>query len=212
MRKANFLPQGLRIVEQHEVRAAARGVGEILRHQLAGKIDGRWMLFPQGEQLFARERCAAAGGTGEGKVHHYAFQVERQTLRAIAAGGFLQQRAQRPARKARADEERCALGREREGTVERHPLRTQAGGEAREKRNPVRIRIGLKVRQHALKAALDAFRDDGAAEHVDAWDRPGAAVGKAHEPAARESGRVAARQAPAQTDGIGYVDERQCGP
>ena len=49
------------------------------------------MLFPlRARQLFARERCAAAGGTGEGKVHHYAFQVERQTLRAIAAGGFLQ--------------------------------------------------------------------------------------------------------------------------
>ena len=82
----------------------------------------------------------------------------------------------------------------------------------REKRKPVRIRIGLKVRQHALKAALDAFRDDGAAERVDAWDRPGAAVGKAYEPAARESGRVAARQAPALTDGIGHMDERQCGP
>ena len=170
------------------------------------------MLFPQGEQLLTRERCAAAGGTGEGKVHHYAFQVERQTLRAIAAGGFFQQRAQRPAGKARADEERCALGREREGAVERHPLRTQAGGETRKKRKPVRIRIGLKVRQHALKAAPDAFRDDGAAERVDAWDRPGAAVGKAHEPAAREGRCVAARQASALTDGIGHVDERQCGP
>ena len=56
------------IVKQHEARAISRGVGEILRHQLAGKIDGRRMLFPQGEQLFARERCAAAGGTGEGKI------------------------------------------------------------------------------------------------------------------------------------------------
>ena len=81
----------------------------------------------------------------------------------------------------------------------------------REKRKPVRIRIGLKVRQHALKAALDAFRDDGAAERVDAWDRPGAAVGKAHEPAAREGRCVAARQASALTNGIGHVDERQRG-
>ena len=126
-------------------------------------------------------------------------------------GSFLQQCAQRPTGKTRTDEKHCALGREREGAVEHHSSRAQAGGETREKRKPVRIRIGLKVRQHALKATLDAFRDDGAAERVDAWDRPGAAVGKAHEPAARKSRCVAARQASALTDGIGHVDERQRG-
>lgn len=199
------------IVKQHEVRAISRGVGEILRHQLAGKINGRWMLFPQDEQLFARERCAAAGGTGEGESPSL-----RVPSRAPDAPRHSGRRFPPVARAATRRKGQCRRGALRprpgaRGGVERHPPRTQAGGETREKRKPVRIRIGLKVRQHALKAALDAFRDDGAAERVDAWDRPGAAVGKAMS---RRAGRPLRRSASGirLTDGIGHVDERQCGP
>ena len=212
LREAYLPAQRFNVVKEDEVRAALRGVGEILCHQLARVVNGGGIPRPQREQLSVRQGCTAACGTGEGKVHLYALEVERQTLGTTAVDGAFEQRPQRAAGDGGADEQHCALRGKDDRAVEMVSLRVQAACKPAQKGETVGARRAVKICQHTVEAAPGAFGGDGTAEGIRAHQRAGAVVGEPHEPAARGIGRAAARQTAALTDagvnkGMGYGEK-----
>ncbi len=209
LREAAFLAQRAGVIKENEVPRLPVGVGKVVRHQLAGVVDGAGMLTAQREQLAARQRRAAARGTGKGKVHLHALQIERKAVCTVTAHRAFQQRAQRAAGNGSADEQHRALGGKGERTIERQAPRAERAGKAREKGQPVSGTRRVKVRQHAAVPVRAALVHNGAAQGVRTRQRERAAVDESHQSAVRRLRRARARKAAALIDGIGDVDERK---